>query len=114
MSCLAKKIVLSGAVSGHEGEAEEYFKHARKIVEERFPLAQVFNPTDLPKGLKQSQYMAVCMTRIRGWATTIVYIRNDYYEASAGSRLERKWAQEKGLEEFVLRGYILSELPKGG
>ena len=116
MGLLQKKIFLSGAISGHEKEAADYFARAEKIVLERFPLAQVFNPANLPANPPESpawrRMMTICAARIMGWATDIVYIRNEYYEGSKGARIERALAQERGLGEYVLRGELLSELPK--
>ncbi len=107
-----RKFVLSGAISNHETEASVYFKAAEEALRERYPLAEVFNPTRLPQGMTWRQYMVICLTRINGWATDIVYIRNEYYNDSKGANDEREAAQKHNLGEHVYRDRVLTELPR--
>ena len=109
---LDKKFFVSGAYSGHEDEARAYFQKACDAILEKFPLASVFDPTKISIGLPYSAAMSICCARIKGWATDIAYVRNQYYDGSKGSLVERKLAQEKGLGEYVFRDGVLSELPK--
>jgi hypothetical protein len=110
MSGLAKKIVLSGAITGHKDEAVIYFHEACEKVLERFPLAEVFNPAMIDKLLSYDTAMVICRSRIKNWATTIVYIKNEYYSGSNGVRAEQALAEESGLEEYALEHNVLVRL----
>ena len=112
MSGLEKKFFLSGAYTGCEDKAREYFEAASKTVEEKFPLATVYNPMNIPASFSYSSAMKICSARIKGWATDIVYLRNEFYDDSKGACMERGWAKEKGLGEYVFRDNVLSALPK--
>jgi hypothetical protein len=95
-----KKIFISGAITGVEKEAEVYFAEAERLIAERFPGAQIFNPIKLPKMATHEDYMIVCRSRIKGWADTLVSIMNDPYKNSVGAKEEHELAQERGLSLF--------------
>ena len=97
-----KRIVLSGAITGHEKEATQYFYEAERLVHARYPLASVFNPTRIPKQASWEDYMKICRARINGWADTIVMIQNEFYLDSRGAIEEKELAVEKGLKTIVL------------
>ena len=105
------KLVLSGAITGHEDEAKEYFRAAEKAVLERYPLAEIFNPIQLPKGLGWEEYMVICRSRIKNWATGIVFIKNDYYIESRGSAEEKVLAENARLWQFDYDGKTVKEIP---
>lgn len=108
-----RRFVLSGAISGHEEDAHEYFADAEEIVRKRYPSAEIFNPMTLQHlKLTQKGYMAICMMRIGGWATDIVYIINEHYAASRGSSVERARAHEVGLHQHVLKNGSLTDVPE--
>lgn len=94
---MSKKIVLSGAITGHLEEAKEYFAEAKRAVFERWPNAQVFDPTTIPSTVSWDDAMTICKTRIRGWATDIVCIKNDHYSLSEGSAIECDEAKKASL-----------------
>ena len=104
-----KKIVLSGAITGHLEEAEEYFFEAKKAAFKRFPTAQVFDPMTLPKGISWDDAMTICKTRIRNWATDMVIIENQHYKESRGSCIELEEAKERGLVLHTFAGGLLLE-----
>ena len=107
-----KKIVLSGAISGHEEEAAKYFIEAEEAVRARYPTAEVFNPIKLPRLDSWEKYMVIRRMRVSGWATDIVYILNDYYLDSRGSQEERYRAKVKGLDEHIFKNKVLADIPK--
>jgi hypothetical protein len=108
-----RNIVLSGAITGHTEEANEYFRAAEKAVGARYPVSLIFNPTKLPKLPSWEAYMKICRMRINGWATDIVYIVNDYYKDSKGAQEERQLAKAKGLVCHVFKNGVLVDLPEG-
>lgn len=104
------KLVLSGAITGYEEEAEKYFREAEIAVLERYPLAEVFNPMRIGKLESWEEYMVICRSRIKHWATGIVFIKNDYYNASRGATEERDLADEKRLWKFDYDGKVVKEI----
>jgi len=104
-----KKIVLSGAISGHEEEAKRYFDEAEKAVKDRFPCCAIFNPTKLPKLPSWDHYMILCRTRICGWSNTIVFIINEYTTQSKGVAVEYELAKEQGLEMYNFENGKITE-----
>jgi hypothetical protein len=97
-------VYLSGAITGHEAEAQVYFEAAEKIVREVFPGCQVFNPTHLPKLDGWESYMEICRAVLGGWATHIVVIVNPYTKTSRGVIDEVGIAYEHGVNCFRLIG----------
>lgn len=105
-----KKICLSGAITGHEAEARLYFAEAERIVQERYPLAKIFNPTRLPRQKNWSDYMTICLNRISSWADGIVFIINRYAPESVGVETEYEAAKKAGLEMLNLENGKLTKL----
>ena len=105
------KLVLSGAITGHEKEAEVYFIEAERAVKARYPLAQVFNPIRLPKLPSWEAYMVICRSRIKHWATGIVYIElgDGWRAASKGAREEEALSKERLLNQYVYDGMTVEE-----
>ena len=97
-------VYLSGAITGHEAEAQEYFAAAEKLVREVFPGCQVFNPTHLPKLDGWESYMEICRAVLGGWATHVVVIMNPYTKTSRGVIDEVGIAYEHGLKLFRIVG----------
>lgn len=105
------KLVLSGAITGHEKEAEIYFMEAERAVQARYPLAQIFNPIRLPKLPSWEAYMIVCRTRIKHWATGIVYVDNNLYRRlSKGAAEEEALAKERFLKQYEYDGISVEEI----
>lgn len=104
------KLVLSGAITGHEEEAKRYFDDAEKAVLARYPLAEVFNPMRLPRTRSWEDCMVVCRSRIQNWATGIVYIKNEHYELSKGTKEEKALGIDRCLYQFVYDGSTVEEI----
>lgn len=91
-----KKVVLSLAITGHEKEAYELAVQMERAVRERFPTADVFNPTRLPMK-NWEDCMKVCRSRILGWADTLVIGHSAHLAQSKGAAEELELANGKGL-----------------
>ena len=104
------KIVLSGAITGHEEEAKKYFMEAERAIHARYPLAEVFNPIRLPP-LGWEECMVICRSRIKHWATAMVFIKNEHYDASRGSVEEKNLAIDRRLYLFDYDGKTVKEIP---
>lgn len=105
------KLVLSGAITGHEKEAEIYFMEAERAVQARYPLAQIFNPIRLPKLPSWEAYMTICRSRIKHWATGIVYVDNNpYRKSSKGAAEEENLSKERLLRQFEYDGITVEEI----
>ena len=108
-----RRFVLSGAITGHEEEAHEYFADAEEAVRKRYPMSEIFNPMRLQHlGLTWEGYMSICRMRISGWATDIVYIVNEHYAASKGSTEERDRAHTASLHTHVFKNNIITDVPE--
>lgn len=74
MSPLEKKFYLPVPAGVGRVEAKHSFDTAARIILAKFPLAGVFSPALLPAGLLPSEHHTICTARIRGWATSVVYL----------------------------------------
>jgi hypothetical protein len=105
-------VYLSGAISGHEGEAQVYFAEAEKLVREVFPGCQVFNPTNLPELDGWESYMEICRAVLEGWATHVVVIVNPYTHRSRGVSEEIGIAYENKIPIYRIEGGVITRTDK--
>lgn len=98
-----KKICLSGAITGHEKEATVYFTKAEEILRQRYPNAEIFNPIKIPPQSGWEEYMNICLDKLQTWADTMVIIKNDYLEKSAGAMIEKHVAFERELDVIYIQ-----------
>lgn len=98
-----KKICLSGAITGHEKEAQVYFMEAERRVLEIYPDAVIFNPVKIPFQKSWKDYMDICIDRLQTWANMIAIIKNEHLEASAGAMIEKHIAFESELDVLYVQ-----------
>lgn len=105
------KIYIAGKISG-KPFYREYFETAARRLEDQGHT--VLNPASLPEGMKQRDYMRICLAMID--AADAVCLISDW-EESAGARIEFEYAKYIGkpvmFEDFEDDGENEEEEARG-
>lgn len=88
-----KKVYIAGPMTGHSGLNRESFFEASESLKARGFI--VLNPAVLPSGLKQSEYMDICLAMIRSCDSIFLL---SGWRASKGAVAEFSYADKLGLE----------------
>ncbi|WP_392563217.1 DUF4406 domain-containing protein (plasmid) [Orbus sturtevantii] len=91
------KIYIAGPISGYKNGNREAFT----VAEEKLNQVSgnvILNPSKLPKGLSESEYMDICMAMIR--CADAIYLLNGW-KASAGASAEYAIAYKLGLKIMI-------------
>ena len=86
------KIFISGPMSGLPNFNRQAFHEAARMLDSQGHV--VLNPATLPNGLKQAQYMDICLAMLR--CVDAIYLLPDW-KLSHGARAEHALAEKLGL-----------------
>lgn len=98
------KIFISGAITNIPNY-EEKFNEAHNFLQNKFPNAIILNPTILPRGLNDSQYMSIDFAMIDCCDTVFIL---DNYKNSRGANLELHYATYCG-KNIIYQGEMENE-----
>lgn len=91
------KIYIAGRISGYEGYKEHFTKVEKALKNEGFV---VLNPSILPGGLTQEEYMRICIPMLN--ICKGIYMLEGW-ETSVGAKIEHSLAVQAGKEVFYER-----------
>jgi len=90
---MKKRVYIAGPMTGYNNHNRaEFFSIAADLQDLGYI---VLNPATLPEGLKQSEYMDICLAMIR--AASAIYMLKGY-ESSKGALTELAYAEKLELE----------------
>ncbi len=88
-----KRVYIAGPMTGHKDcNRAEFFSIAADLKDLGYI---VLNPATLPEGLKQGEYMDICLAMVR--AASAIYMLKGY-ENSKGALTEFAYAEKLELE----------------
>lgn len=85
------KVYIAGPITGVSEYEKRFAAAAQKC---KVAGAIALNPADLPGGMKQRDYMRICLAMLE-CADCMVLLSG--WERSAGAKAERAWAEKLGL-----------------
>lgn len=88
------KIYIAGRISGYEHYKEHFARAEKELKEDGFI---VLNPSVLPPGLTQEEYMRICIPMLN-ICDGIFMLKG--WELSVGARIEHSLAVQAGKEMF--------------
>lgn len=88
-------VYLAGKITGNNGYKKEFKKAEKKLKELGYI---VLNPAKLPKGMKDEQYMPICLAMLN--QADIMVLVNDM--ESDGVEIEKRYAEYQGKMVFSI------------
>ncbi len=91
-----KKIYIGGKITGLSvPEYRKKFEKAKKMVQSKYPDAEVIIPTDLcPDDMSWADSMDICIDTL--WECDAIFFTHDWQD-SHGSMIEKKIAEKLGI-----------------